>query len=218
MTQCFMRIKFDFSFETTVNTFSSVFREPTTAREILNSDWQLLNPGETTPSGYELPIRAGHVKPGAVDGFDPKQIFTSPSSKYCSYRSVYCDTVGFVDLVTSKTYRISVAFQLRQEPNQYKVCPETVGATIRRETIDPHFANEELEWSTKAHGVHKLYRLLVKIRPEQTPEEKARTAREDPRWVEDTKATSCMMHGCDTAFSFLESRHHCRYCGWIVCN
>ena len=184
-----------------------------TAREILQSDWQLLKPGDETPSGYQIPIRPGHVLPDTVPGFDPNQIFTSPSIKYCCYRTpLYCDTVGFED------HSISVAFQLRQQPDTYTVGPETVGATARAETIDPHFPNDELEWYTKRSGVHKLTRLLVRVLPPRTPQEKAREARSDPRWVADHMAAVCMAEGCNTAFSFFEGKHHCRYCGWVVCS
>ena len=46
-----------------------------------------------------------------------------------------------------------------QKPDSYKVGPETVGAVVQ---IDESFPNSEMEWFTKARGVHFLQRLLVK--------------------------------------------------------
>jgi hypothetical protein len=74
------------------------------AVEILHSEWQLLNPGELTPSGYEMPIRGGHIKKPFErvnaftqqrETFDPQQVFTSPSIHYCAYGGVYCDRTAF---------------------------------------------------------------------------------------------------------------------------
>lgn len=41
-------------------------------------------------------------------------------------------------------------------------------------------------------------------------------ARADPQWQPDENAQKCMLCGV-TEFTQLERRHHCRYCGWIVC-
>ncbi|XP_041349454.1 FYVE, RhoGEF and PH domain-containing protein 1-like [Gigantopelta aegis] len=37
-----------------------------------------------------------------------------------------------------------------------------------------------------------------------------------PQWVADDQATYCMV--CDKGFSTLRRRHHCRACGWVICN
>jgi hypothetical protein len=119
-------------------------------------------------SGYELPIRPGHITgafdrknlyTGKQEKFDPVQIFTSPSIKYCAYRDIYCDRTEF------KGRQYQVAFQLRQRPDSYSIGQETVGAEERGETIDPLFKNNELEYYTKRKGVHELYRLLVRQLP-----------------------------------------------------
>jgi hypothetical protein len=135
-----------------------------TAVAILNGAWQLLRPGEVTASGYTIPIRDGHiVKPfrrknkctGAMEDFDPNQIFTSPSIKYCSYERVYCDKTDF------NGSKFMVSFQLRQKPDSYGIGQHTFGAAIT-DQIDPLFHNNELEYYTKRNGVHKIYRLLVR--------------------------------------------------------
>ena len=68
------------------------------------ADWQLLQPGDVTASGVKIPIRAGHIKEpfrrvnshtGEQELFDPRQIFTSPSVRYCSHGGFYCDSVAF---------------------------------------------------------------------------------------------------------------------------
>ncbi|KCV72370.1 hypothetical protein H696_01763 [Fonticula alba] len=38
-----------------------------------------------------------------------------------------------------------------------------------------------------------------------------------PIWVPDSHASSCMVPGCDTTFTIVRRRHHCRYCGKVVC-
>jgi hypothetical protein len=136
-----------------------------TAMAVLKSEWQLLMPGEVTASGYELPIRDGHItapfdRPNDFTGereeFDPVQVFTSPSIHYCAYEDFYCDRTRF----EGRQYQ--VAFQVRQEPGTYGIGQETVGAEGAGVTIDPLFPNSELEYYTKRKGVHKLYRLLVR--------------------------------------------------------
>ncbi|KAI1714205.1 FYVE zinc finger domain-containing protein [Ditylenchus destructor] len=36
-------------------------------------------------------------------------------------------------------------------------------------------------------------------------------------WIPDDKATKCLMEGCNTKFNFVQRRHHCRQCGWLIC-
>ena len=136
-----------------------------TAVEILKDDWQLLMPGEVTSSGYEIPIGAGHIKrkfsrtnlfTKKLEDFDPVQVYTSPSIRYCAYGEVY------VDQTTFQGHKYEVAFQLRQQTGSYNIGQETVGAAKRKIEIDPLFSNNELEYYTKRKGVHKLYRLLIR--------------------------------------------------------
>lgn len=38
-----------------------------------------------------------------------------------------------------------------------------------------------------------------------------------PLWIDDKKATKCLMKGCGKRFSLFNRRHHCRQCGWLIC-
>ena len=44
---------------------------------------------------------------------------------------------------------------------------------------------------------------------------RAAEARAKPRWVPDDESGSCML--CEAEFGVLLRKHHCRYCGWLVC-
>lgn len=39
-----------------------------------------------------------------------------------------------------------------------------------------------------------------------------------PLWLPDDSSTKCLMEGCDSIFTFLHRRHHCRNCGWLICS
>ncbi|KAJ1362885.1 hypothetical protein KIN20_022596 [Parelaphostrongylus tenuis] len=39
-----------------------------------------------------------------------------------------------------------------------------------------------------------------------------------PLWIPDDSSTKCLMEGCPTVFTFLNRRHHCRNCGWLICS
>jgi hypothetical protein len=148
------------------NTWNVAFHgtKKDTAVEILNGEWQLLRPGEVTATGFTIPIREGHIKSSfrrwndyskTHEDFNPNQIFTSPSIKYCSYGSVYCDKTMF------QGSSFEVVFQLRQMPESYSIGQHTFGASVTGQ-IDPLFDNNELEYYTVRNGVHKIYRLLVR--------------------------------------------------------
>lgn len=42
--------------------------------------------------------------------------------------------------------------------------------------------------------------------------------KQPPVWVKDSDAPTCMVAGCGRAFGPLEWRHHCRFCGGVVCS
>ncbi|VDO21306.1 unnamed protein product [Haemonchus placei] len=46
-------------------------------------------------------------------------------------------------------------------------------------------------------------------------EEVIRSDTMKPLWIPDDSSSKCLMEGCDTVFSFLNRRHHCRDCGWV---
>ena len=94
-------------------------RVDTAVAILQQADWQLLLPGDVTASGVKIPIRAGHIKKpfrrvnshtGEQERFDPRQIFTSPSVRYCSHGGFYCDSVAF------EGQEFMLAFQARACP------------------------------------------------------------------------------------------------------
>ena len=50
---------------------------------------------------------------------------------------------------------------MRVKPGSYRIGPETVGLGKRR--LDPHFTNDQLEWSTANRGAVILTGVLVKL-------------------------------------------------------
>ena len=44
----------------------------------------------------------------------------------------------------------------------------------------------------------------------------AAAARYSPRWVPDSEAPDCML--CNVVFGLFSRPHHCRRCGWVVCD
>jgi hypothetical protein len=132
--------------------------------ETLNGECELFLPGESTASGFQIPIREGPITSplrrfnnySKTHGdFDPNQIFTSPSIKYCSYEDVCCDKTYF------QGSSFEVVFQLRQMPGSYSIGQHTLGASVAGQ-IDPLFSNDELEYYTVRKDAHVIYRLLVR--------------------------------------------------------
>ena len=74
----------------------------------------------------------------------------------------------FKDTTSKKTRYGQVAFQVRIKPGSYKIGTETVGAAARSWTIDPHFPNDKLEWSTKRRGVIIPVGILIKVEDTKT--------------------------------------------------
>ena len=57
----------------------------------------------------------------------------------------------------------------------------------------------------------------VKLAPLRTAFDVGKAgARAEPRWCADEEATECMSCA-QTTFTLIARKHHCRYCGWIVC-
>ena len=66
----------------------------------------------------------------------------------------------FEEPSTKKTFAAKTVFQLCIKPNCYETGKETIGSA---RAIDPHFKNEELEWSTRQRGATILYGLLINL-------------------------------------------------------
>ncbi|XP_077868820.1 uncharacterized protein LOC144359579 [Saccoglossus kowalevskii] len=129
-------------------------------RSILETG-DLLLPGDVRFGGKKLLERPGHFndlrKPDPK--FDTKQIFLSPSIRYCA-NNAYSYPYKYVDKDTNKSYDVRVVFQVRIRPGSYNVGPETIG---QKSEIDPIFHNQELEWFTKERGAVIPYGLLFRL-------------------------------------------------------
>ncbi|RDD39203.1 putative ankyrin repeat protein [Trichoplax sp. H2] len=129
---------------------------------------QLLLPGDTTSTGFKIPILTNHAKDGTFslvangkdstgvnkykvvtrhkEGckcgcavFTPKRLFfTSPTIKYCEHATY----AGYGS--NYKNGKMKCILQVRQRPGSYHILNETVGATRRGETIDKQFKNDEV--------------------------------------------------------------------------
>ncbi|KAL9975190.1 hypothetical protein ACROYT_G012319 [Oculina patagonica] len=120
----------------------------------------LLIPGDVALGGRQLSEKIGHFNDERKPtGFDTKQIFVSPSVRYAGH-DAYAQPTSFEDPSSKKKFAARTVLQLCINPDSYTVGPQTIGATTE---IDPHFSNEELEWSTKQRGAIILYGLLVKL-------------------------------------------------------
>jgi hypothetical protein len=108
-----------------------------TAVEILRAPgWQLLLPGDTTASGFQIPFRDNHYSgpcferhnghTGQLELFDPEQIFTSPSVNYCAYKDPAASKPTYCDEVLHEGRHFMTAFSVRQQPDSYSVGQQTV--------------------------------------------------------------------------------------------
>eukprot|EP01047_Picozoa_sp_COSAG01_P012466 COSAG01_NODE_563_length_15451_cov_70.726225_4_plen_213_part_00 len=59
------------------------------------------------------------------------------------------------------------------------------------------------DWLQKAAAAADLY-------------DAGRAARQSPQWVPDEGRVACAL--CREDFGVFRRRHHCRYCGWVVCD
>ncbi|KAL3868570.1 hypothetical protein ACJMK2_041371 [Sinanodonta woodiana] len=118
-------------------------------------------PGDVMFNGKDIVELKGHfnnnLKP---EGFDTKQIFTSPSIQYAG-NDAYAPVIRYYDKETRTQYKCKNAFQLRVRPGSYKVGPKTVRASY----IDRYIDDGHLEWSTKDKDAVVITGLLVKMKP-----------------------------------------------------
>ncbi|KAL3868569.1 hypothetical protein ACJMK2_041370 [Sinanodonta woodiana] len=121
----------------------------------------LKTPGDTMFNGKDIVELKGHYNDDEKpEGFDTKQIFTSPSIHYAGH-DAYAPAVRYYDHETRTTYMCKLAFQLRVRPGSYNVGPKTV----RDSYIDRYIKDDHLEWSTKDKDAVVITGLLVKMEP-----------------------------------------------------
>jgi hypothetical protein len=81
-----------------------------------------------------------------------------------SLRFVFISYASWHDVpIQYESYTLKMVFEVRLRPGSYKVRPERVGATERRELIDPNIDNTELEWYTREGSAHFFSGILLKI-------------------------------------------------------
>lgn len=125
----------------------------------------------------EVGIAQGHIKKQFTrvnehtqmqETFDPKQIFMSPSAKYCEVDAYCVPQKSWIDTDDPDAgseptlYDVKTMFQMRVMPGSYAVGHNTTGSTNK---IDPYYSNSEVEWYTKGEvrGAIILTGLLVKM-------------------------------------------------------
>eukprot|EP00054_Salpingoeca_dolichothecata_P029909 m.238626 g.238626 ORF g.238626 m.238626 type:complete len:1263 (-) comp26567_c2_seq3:111-3899(-) len=128
------------------------------ATTILSNDGQLLSPGTVPMTGDLIKVVDGHIgskeDPGNYPDFC-KQIFTSPSIVY-----VEDECYSPVTKHAWDGYKYKVAFQLRQKVDKtFAKGKQTLKAGSA--LIDDKFANDELEYSSRALHAQMLVGLLV---------------------------------------------------------
>eukprot|EP01043_Picozoa_sp_COSAG02_P008916 COSAG02_NODE_294_length_25426_cov_719.561298_2_plen_6193_part_00 len=77
----------------------------------------------------------------------------------------------------------------------------------------------DLGTSTQASAPDPGLLALAEPEPESdavTTESRAKAARESPRWVRSNETSECML--CAQTFGLFNGKHHCRACGWAICD
>eukprot|EP01045_Picozoa_sp_COSAG04_P030086 COSAG04_NODE_5123_length_1728_cov_2.409454_1_plen_445_part_10 len=170
------------------------------ACDILNGDQQLLKAGDVTSTGHKIHLRDGHITKakwrtneftGKRELFNPRQIFTSPSIKYCAAQDEEGDYY-YLEEDELDGQRFLVALQVMEQPPQqpggYDIGQQTLDEGGLPE-LDHLFPNKQIEHYTDRRGVHKIYRILVKLATAEaatgarTPPEARRDGRRKRRRV-----------------------------------
>ena len=146
------------------------------ALEAILSSGALAKPGDEvvtgTQSRIKIDIRDGHLRRRfnrnnahgkCNESFNPKQIFLSPTIRYCE-KSLYAAPSHWTDDEDGRTCDVQVCLQVRVQPGSYSVGQETILGDDDTALIDDAYSNDEVEWYTPgAIGSIIITGLLVNV-------------------------------------------------------
>ncbi|KAI6181174.1 Pleckstrin-like proteiny and Zinc finger domain containing protein [Aphelenchoides besseyi] len=155
---------------------------------------------------YFLPL--DHLNLKTEDHVDHEREFT-----------VMTSIKSFVIITETKRDRDSWVSQIEETKAEYlnlldRWCgPPRVGAIIGKKTGNGATDEEE-----KLTPTDPNIRFLDDASLEFLNTLPPRRRIELQEWINDNQATGCMVLECKTAFTLITRRHHCRWCGLVICS
>ena len=72
-------------------------------------------------------------------------------------------------------------------------------------------------WLAAIRGVKSKHLEKTTVQKKQMRSKKGMFIMSAPLFIPDEWSDSCMVDGCGSKFTFMNRRHHCYYCGLLVC-